>query len=294
MVSSSFYGHPNRGLWQALRKIMGQPMPYIHQLHDPYAVFRSSKTPAGLYARQKWLVESPMPQWKEDFAAAVAELVRGQSADGLWQGAAIETIQRLFGLHLTVRHPDPCIDKGLDALLGIASAAISETQPDFVQPERLQGLPFTAGPRAAILVPATLFLCAIFGRSAAPSVLALYDRAVQVVDLAIEHREKTAWRHNLLRALVVHPRYADHSASRHIVAWLADRQTRQGDWGGEIPFYQALNALAHLPTSEADRQTKRAIDHLSAMQHADGSWGASQRLWCTFLVVHALRNKGIV
>lgn len=187
-------------------------------MRAPYAVFLSSNTPAGLYARQKWLGESSTPEWKEDFAAAVDELLRGQSADGLWQGAAIETIQRLFGLHLTVRQPDHCIDKGLDALLGIASTAMSETQLDFVQPKRLHGLPFTTGPRAAILVLATLFLCAIFGRSEAQRVLSLYDRAVQVVDHVIDHREKTAWRHNLLRVLVVHPRYADHPASRRIVA----------------------------------------------------------------------------
>ena len=64
-------------------------MPLNHQLHDPYAVFRSSNTPAGLYARQKWLSESSTPEWKEDFAVAVDRLIRGQSADGLWQGAAI-------------------------------------------------------------------------------------------------------------------------------------------------------------------------------------------------------------
>jgi hypothetical protein len=269
-------------------------MPLHHQVQDPYAVFRFSSTPAGLYARQKWLGESSTPEWQDDYTTAVDNLVRGQSADGLWPGAAIETIQRLFGLHLTVRHPDPCIDKGLDALLGIASAAMSATPPDVEPPERLHGLPFTTGPRAAILVPATLFLCAIFGRAEAQSVVRLYDQAIQVVDFASDNREDAAWRHNLLRALVVHPRYANHPVSQRIVAWLADRQTRQGDWGVDIPFYQALNALAHLHTPAADRQTMRAIDHLSATQHADGSWGASQRLWCTFLAVHALRNKGIV
>jgi len=269
-------------------------MPFNHQLHDPYAVFRSSTTPAGLYARQKWLGESSTPQWKEDFAAAVTELVRGQSEDGLWRKSAIETIHRLFGLHLTVRSPDPRIDKGLDALLGIALAAPVETQTDRLAADRLPGLPFTPGSRAAILVPATLFLGSIFGRSAAPDIMALYERAVHLVDHGIDNREKTSWRHNLLRALVVHPQYADHPETRRIVAWLADRQTRQGDWGPDIPFYQALNALAHLDTPAAERQTQRAIDHLCARQHADGSWGTSQRQWCTFLAVHALRNRGIL
>ncbi len=137
-------------------------MPFHHQLHDPYAVFRSSTTPADLYARQKWLGESSTPQWKEDFTAAVTELVRGQSEDGLWRKSAIETIHRLFGLHLTVRSPDPRIDKGLDALLSIASVALAETQTDCVAAERLLSLPFSPGPLAAILVPATLFLGSIF------------------------------------------------------------------------------------------------------------------------------------
>lgn len=35
--------------------------------YDPFQVFRSSKTPAGLYARQKWLGEAGSPQWKIDF-----------------------------------------------------------------------------------------------------------------------------------------------------------------------------------------------------------------------------------
>lgn len=133
-------------------------MPFNHQLHDPYAVFRSSTKPAGLYARKKWLCESSTPQWKEDFSAAVADLVRGQSADGLWQGSVIETIHRLFGLHLTVRTPDPNIDKGLDALLDIAPAALAEAQPDCVAAERLLSLPFAPGSRAAILFirPSTL------------------------------------------------------------------------------------------------------------------------------------------
>ena len=130
-------------------------------IHAPYAVFRSSVSPAGLYARQKWLDESSTTSWKTDFATAMAGLYRGQSADGLWWKSVIETIRRLFGLHLTVRTPDPRIDKGLDALLDIASAVLSEAQHDGVTPERLRGLPFTQGPLATILVPATVSMPSI-------------------------------------------------------------------------------------------------------------------------------------
>jgi len=32
-------------------------MPRLHLRYDPYRIFRSSRTPPGLYARQKWLHE---------------------------------------------------------------------------------------------------------------------------------------------------------------------------------------------------------------------------------------------
>ena len=87
--------------------------------------------------------------------------------------------------------------------------------------------------------------------------MAFYDRGLQVVDPGIDHRKRASWRHNLLRALAVHSRYNDH-------------QARQGDWRADIPFYQALNALAHMDTPAADRQTRRPIDHLSATHYVDG------------------------
>jgi hypothetical protein len=264
-----------------------------HQVHDPYAVFRSSTTPFGLYARQKWLGESSTPQWKEDFATTVGELARGQSSDGLWRGSAMETIQRLFGLHLTVRHSNPCIDSGLDTLLKIASESESGVHPGVVSSARLRGLPFAEGPRQSIILPATLFLCAIFGRSAAPVVLVLYDRVISGMVRGMREEQSSSL-HNILRALVVHPQYAGHPATLNLVAWLGDRQTQHGDWGPDIPFYQAVNALAHLDTPAANQQIECAVERLVSTQKTDGSWGDTQREWSTFLAVHALSNKGIL
>jgi hypothetical protein len=269
-------------------------MPFGQFKHEPYGLFRSSATPAGLYARQKWLKEPPTASWKADFSATVAKLHHGQSSNGLWRNSVVETIQRLFGLHLTVRHPDPSIEKGLDALLGIALTSGSDGHSVCVSAERLRGLPFTHGEREAVIVPATLFLCTIYGRSAAPAVLALYDRVAGGIFNGTHKNSKASRLHNSLRAMVVHPQYADHHATRRLVSWLADRQTRQGHWGQGIPFYQALNALAHLDTTGANRQTEKAFDYLLAIQNADGSWAASERQWCTFLAVHALRSKGRV
>jgi hypothetical protein len=70
---------------------------------DPHQIFKSSKTPAGLYARQKWLGESDNRQWKKDFHETVEKLTADQANDGSWHQSEVETITRLFGLHLTVR-----------------------------------------------------------------------------------------------------------------------------------------------------------------------------------------------
>ncbi|MFC1880548.1 hypothetical protein ACFL2S_03485 [Thermodesulfobacteriota bacterium] len=79
---------------------------------DPYMVFKSSKTPAGLYARQKWLGESHDRRWKKDFDETVEKLIAEQANDGSWHQSEVETIGRLFGLHLTVRETSPRIDDG--------------------------------------------------------------------------------------------------------------------------------------------------------------------------------------
>jgi hypothetical protein len=85
--------------------------------YDPYQVFRFSKTPAGLYARQTWLGEVATDQWKFDFKETVATLLAGQLPDGSWSRSTIETIQRLFGLHLTVRSSTAKIKAALKWLL---------------------------------------------------------------------------------------------------------------------------------------------------------------------------------
>ena len=64
--------------------------------HDPYQVFRFSKTPAGLYARQKWLGEAEksqtlnalahldLPQADHQIKTAFNRLVENQNIDGSW------------------------------------------------------------------------------------------------------------------------------------------------------------------------------------------------------------------
>jgi hypothetical protein len=35
--------------------------------HSPFQIFQASKTPAGLYARQKWLGDSDTSEWQDDY-----------------------------------------------------------------------------------------------------------------------------------------------------------------------------------------------------------------------------------
>ena len=269
-------------------------MKTIRLHHWPYAIFRSSRRPPGLYARQKWLQEASSPRWKADFDATVSDLSRGQSEDGLWSGSPIETIHHLFGLHLTVRRYTSSIDKSLDALLAIEPAVrwAEETTP--VSETRLCGLPFAPADRQFVILPAAWFLATIFGRASDPTVLGRYERIAADLTAAPLVQRDPAALHNLLRAFVVHPDYVTHAATDLLVTWLADRQTPQGDWGPGIPFYQVFNALAHLDRPTANRQLKRAFVQLTQRQHPDGAWGETDRQWCTFLTVHALRNRGLI
>jgi len=259
--------------------------------HWPYTIFKSSPTPAGLYARQKWLDEAGTAGWQADFSACVAHLRQGQSADGLWAGSALETIHRLFGLHLTQREPDALTDKGLDALLQMATKRRGSDNAPVVSPDRLHGLPFAAAARPSVILPAVLFLAAIFGRAFDPVVRKRYEEMAADLTAEAPAGQPPEALHNRLRALVVHPDFVGHPATASLVDWLAGRQTPQGDWGAEIPFYPMLNALAHLDTPAAHRQTERAVAHLVHHQNPDGSWGKQDRQWCTFLAVHALRNR---
>lgn len=264
---------------------------------DPFEIFRMSKTPAGLYARKRWLNEEHTQSWQVDLRETVDTLLAGQAEDGSWGRSIVMTIQRLFGLHLTARNPNEHIDKALDWLISKSCTAFNRIRPDVeehLSPQALQGLPFTPGCSGFFIMGATLFLASIFGREHDRWVLSSYEW------LSLEGVTKRGrwcgWScsNNILRAFVVHPEYSLHEATVSAVEALAHVQSSSGSWLGHVPFYQTTNALAHLDFVQAKRQLERAFKKLYASQQRDGTWGRSQREWNTFLVVHALRNKGIL
>jgi hypothetical protein len=263
---------------------------------DPLQVFKSSKTPAGLYARQKWLGESGARHWKNDFQETVTKLMADQANDGSWHQSEVETIARLFGLHLTVREASVQVEAALKWLFGKIDSPSTENRQaaksDTIK-DTLEGLPFICSRRDMFLMGATLFLATIFNRHDDSFVL---DRYRWLSSVGIKH--KGIWidptsSHNVFRALVVHPIYTKDPATSLFVEYLADVQTESGDWGDGLPFYQILNALAHLNYPLADKQLEKAFARLFETQNAAGTWAEKESEWNTFLAVHALKNKGL-
>jgi hypothetical protein len=265
--------------------------------YDPHQVFRFSKTPVGLYARQKWLGEAGTPQWKFDFKQTVADLLADQLPDGSWSRSTIKTIQRLFGLHLTVRSSTSQIDAALSWLLGkiaFQAEGIQSAVEDHNDDTGLEGLPFITSRPGILLTGAALFLSSIFGHQNDPDVLDLYQ---WLSAEGLKNRGRwfdEASTHNVLRAMVVHPVFAKDKATALAVEHLADLQTAAGGWSNDRPFYQTLNALAHLDLHQVDKQLDKAFVLLMRNQNSDGTWSRSEPEWNTFLAIHALRSKGLL
>ncbi|MBW2674167.1 MAG: hypothetical protein JRD89_12270 [Deltaproteobacteria bacterium] len=264
--------------------------------YNPYAVFASNPSPVGIYARKRWLGQEQTPQWKLDFQRAAQALLARQSPDGSWQGSIVETVRRLFGLHLTIREPNQPTAAALDWLIErVLSVAEGRSLPtEALGGGSLRSLPFTAGDFDLFVMGATLFLSNAFGRAHDTDVLGMYEWLACRV-LAKEHRPP-GWSsaNNVLRALVVHPVYSRHAATEELVMRLSRVQEESGRWGKAIPLYQTANALAHLDSGMAERQVRRAFQYLVKTQHTDGTWGREEREWDTFLVVHALGKKRIL
>jgi hypothetical protein len=158
----------------------------------------------------------------------------------------------------------------------------------------LEGLPFISSGKNMLLTGAALFLSTIFGHKNDPDVLALY-RWLSAEGV----KNKGRWfngpsSHNIFRAMVVHSEFAKDRATELAVENLADLQTDTGDWGNELAFYQTVNALAHLDLHQAEAQLEKAFELLFETQNIDGTWSQSEPEWNAFLVIHALKNKGIL
>ena len=265
--------------------------------YDPFRVFHSSKTPAGLYARQKWLGEEGSPSWQADFQEIVDTLSADQLPDGSWRQSAVATITKLFGLHLTLRNANDSIEYALGWLLKkiqLNPEGIRIYPDSCIKRNNLSGLPFILSRSEMFLAGTTLFLSSIFNRQNDPKVLAIY-RWLCKEGLAREGLSvDVASMHNIFRALVVHPIFVHEDLTAKTIEIYSKLQTEKGDWGNSVPFHQTLNALAHLNSMHAEIQLEKAFSYLIKSQNSDGTWGRHEKEWKTFLSIHALKNKGFL
>ena len=264
--------------------------------YNPYVIFASSTTPVGLYARKKWLNQELTPQWMADFQRCAGAILEHQLPDGSWQGSAIETIRHLFVLHLTIREANREINAALDWLTELAMDALKvrSIKNEPFNSESLRALPFTPGSFDTFLISAALFLSCTFGREEDAYVLAMYEWQANAI--LTEEDQPLEWGslNNMLRAFVVHSMYSMNSATETLVTKLAGVQEESGRWEKGINLYHTVNALAHLDLEEAESQVEKAFGYLAETQNDDGTWGSGDREWNTFLVVHAMRKKGVL
>jgi hypothetical protein len=258
---------------------------------DPYRCFMKSTSPAGLYARQKWMGKEGDGCWRADFDECTASLLHGQLQNGSWDSSFVRTVQHLFGLHLTIRHPTKETERALDWLLDQVEGPHENS---ILSDSDLNGLPFVTGDPYPLNLAMTLFLSTIFGHAGDPRIVARYRELSYRALRGPEGWGDPSDMSNILRAFVVHPLYAKDPATVHAVEELSRMQHNSGMWPEGISFCQAVNALAHLDLPTADRQLKRAFMLLAQTQNEDGTWGAADKEWNTFLAVHALRNKKIL
>lgn len=265
--------------------------------HSPFQIFQGSKTPAGLYARQKWLGESDTLGLQNDFHETLMSLMNGQSNDGSWNHSPLESIRRLFGLHLTLRKRTEEIDKALGWLMRHALNYNPLNQSQTIvplAPDTFRELPFTPGQPHLSMVCAALFLATIFQKDSESIVIDHYALLSRWVAEDAGGIEKWSDKNNVLRSFIVHPNYAEEPATMSLVDCLGEIQDVSGQWPAQIPFFQTVNALAHLRLNSAHRQWVKALMVLLNTQNRDGSWGNEDQEWNTFLVVHALKNKGFL
>jgi len=262
--------------------------------YDPLAVFRTSTTPAGLYARNRWIGLEHDPAWRVDFDKTVSALRRGQLKNGGWADSPLLTINRLFGLHLTVREPDERINNALDWLTIMSNPsdpALCRVCGKEIIPPSFQDMPFVKGPVPDLLKAALLFLSVLFGRGREGAVMKQYDDLLKRFDPEIGRWRGMATTQNFLRALVVHPNYTVSKEVQSAVKSLGKLQGRSGLWKGGVNPYLMVNALGHLDMSDSDKQIKAAFRGLVHAQSRDGTWGRRHKEWNTFLVVHAINRK---
>jgi hypothetical protein len=266
--------------------------------HDPYQILRKDKSPFGLYARKKWLLEGEKASFQDELHQEVSEILRDQKSDGSWDGSIILTAEKLFHLHLTIRERNDEIERALLWLykqytLGRSARVSSVFENDY---EIAKKIPFMAC-EIEILLPLTLlFLTGVFNWEEYGPFPSIFFKVREEL-LSPERNLSAAERCNFLRAYIIKQKYQGEPFIQNMLDYISRSQTQNGDWGPEYDFYLTLNGVAHSGSAAGNRQLKRAYPLLVKTQNSDGSWGNPPEhnpVFATFLTIHTLQNRGLL
>lgn len=263
--------------------------------YNPLKVFEGSKTPAALYARQKWMQQAETEDFVKDFKETVENLLSEQDNNGSWDDSILKTVQRLFGLHLTMRQKNLQIEKAIEWLLSqrvfLDKRDSCSTISKRVLSGELHNLPFFAGCFDHFAQSAILFLASIFDYESDRRVIKAYEILHSISVEGEGRRCNWSCSNNFTRAFIVHPQYNECKAVRFFIARLAEVQNEDGGLPSKLPFYQIVNLLGHMNFEQSDAIFLKAFLRLQREQNKDGSWGRTQKEWNTFLVTHAIKRK---
>lgn len=272
---------------------------------DPLTPFLTSDSPLALHVRAR--CGKPRAGDRARRTQLGSEIIARQGPDGRWDACAGRTINALFALWLLGQTPGEATARGVNALLEADFPLPARSRHDEgfdmlschvgrSELARMENVPFTMGCSLFVKTGAGLFFAARFGQGDQARIAA----ARKVFDTrAKAPKRRGCWcsgpcANNIVQAYAASSDLAAGPAMRLVTAYLASQQRPSGEWGGEIPFYPTLFALAQVPGKKAEAQLMRAAQRLARTQNHDGTWGRSRRELCTFLALDALQRVGML
>ncbi len=276
--------------------------------YSPYAVFKGSRTPYGLYARRNWMGESTA-KLKRAFERVADSICRDQSGNGSWGESVVRTSQNLHILSLLAPDRADAGAKGVDWLLEKEHPPMVLTSRDgspysglFFEVNRgdtaeiygRDDLFFNRGCSGFVKTGAALYFSGTFGREKDRRVANAFKSLDKVLEVRRGRWCSLACSNNILRGYVTHPKRRNSSQTRRALAHLEKVQTKAGGWEGVPYFYHAFNTIASSKLPSARRQVERAMPRILRSQNKDGSWGKKHQEFKTFMVLDGLHRRGIL
>lgn len=134
---------------------------YVMLKYDPLAVFRASRTPAGIYASSRWLGQGHDRSGRLISIEGLRRSTRDSSGTAAGQ-PPLPTASRHFELHLTLREPDESVNRGIDWLTDLTASLsdqeISRLNGKEIGLVSLQDMPFVRSSVPALLKAMLPFL----------------------------------------------------------------------------------------------------------------------------------------